>query len=400
MTNANPLIAITGASVLTPLGDSPDALHAALCEGQVALRPSSDFGGIGLASIRDFEATRYANIRGMRMYNRTTRLGICAAQLALNEARIAPPAFPGEDLGLLMASTFGHLDVLIEYDRSLVINGTQRTNGALMPLAIPSAPGAIAALAFGAKAFSMTLCDGAASALDAVGLAARWIADERAKACVVVAAFSPSPDVVRLVSRAGMLAPTGEVRPFDERASGAGLGEGAVAFVLERADDAQRRSATPHGYVRGHGAAFAKDSAGLTAALQRASASALRAANLSGDEVTLISAGASGNPSLDRAEARALCSLFGAQASRVPVMAVAGALGDTIDAAAALSALVALSAFESGKAPPIARLEAPAVSGLHYLMRGEPVKRGVALVTALTPGGSCSALLLSDSVPS
>ena len=83
----------------------------------------------------------------------------------------------GEDLGFLMASTYGHLDVLIDYDRSLVTNGLQRTNAALMPLAIPSAPGAMVALALGAKAFSMTFCDNGASFVDALALGARSIED-------------------------------------------------------------------------------------------------------------------------------------------------------------------------------------------------------------------------------
>ena len=72
----------------------------------------------------------------------------------------------------MLASTYAHLDTAIEYDRSLVTVGIQQTNPALMPLAIPSAPGATLALAFGAKAFSITLAnEGAARAGRAWGWA-------------------------------------------------------------------------------------------------------------------------------------------------------------------------------------------------------------------------------------
>jgi 3-oxoacyl-[acyl-carrier-protein] synthase II len=294
-------IVVTGAGVLTPLGDSPNVVLAALREGRTALAPSADLGGVALAVIADFEATKYTNVRGLRMYNRTTRMAICAAKLALTDAKIDPATYPSDDLGVLMASTYGHLDVLLEYDRSLVANGVQRTNGALMPFAIPSAPGAMVALAFGAKAFSMTLSDGGSSSLDALALGARWLAEGRAKACVVVSAFSPSPDVVRAASRAGITA----------------LGEASTAFVLERAEDAATRGAASRGTVRGMGATFATSPEGRATALERASRDALRSAGLSSEDVGL--------------------------ASEV----TSAALGETFDVAGALQILIALASFDS-----------------------------------------------------
>jgi 3-oxoacyl-(acyl-carrier-protein) synthase len=268
------VIAITGAAVLSALGDSPDVVVSALREG-----------GVARNTIQDFDASRYASVRGMRMYNRTTRLAICATRLALTDAKIDR----ADDLGVLMASTYGHLDVLIEYDRNLVANGIARTNAAMMPLAIPSAPGAMVALAFGAKAFSMTLSNGDTSSLDALGLGARWISERRARAAVVVAAFSPS----------------------DGLGADGGLGEAAVAFVLERADDAADRR--PRGYVRGYGAAFSHEDP--DSAVERACAGALRAANVS------------------------------AEATGAPVPSVKAALGDTFDASGALQTLVALGSL-------------------------------------------------------
>ncbi len=395
MTSPGAPVSVTGVGVLTPIGDAPDAIFAALCEGRRAIASSSEHGGVGLASIADFEATKYTNVRGLRMYNRTTRLAICATRLALTDAKIDTATFPGDDLGVLMASTYGHLDVLLEYDRSLVANGVQRTNGALMPFAIPSAPGAMVALAFGAKAFSMTLSDGGSSSLDAIALGARWITEGRARACVVVSAFSASADVVRAISRAGLLASTGEVRPFDRRGTGAGLGEAAVAFVLERAEDAMARGAIARGTLRGYAATFATKAENQASALQRASVAALRSADVAADGVALVSASASGAHEVDRAEAEALVAALGAHASRVPVAAVKGALGETFDTAGALQALVALSAFETKKAPPIAGLEEPEVSGLRYATNEASVESGAALVTSIARNGSCSALVLS-----
>ena len=386
-------VAITGMSALSPLGDSPEMVHDALCAGRVAHRPAPELGGAALATLSEFDPERYARVRGMRMYNRTTRLAICASKLALGDAGLDLASCPSEELGLLMASTSGHLDVLVQYDRSLVTNGTQRTNGALMPLAIPSAPGAIVALACSAKAFVMTLSDGGTSSLDALGLGARWVASGRARACVVVSAFSPSAEISRAIARSGALAPAGDVRPFDRGASGAALGEGAVAFVLERTVDAETRGARARAYVGGFGAAFSP-AARWRAGLERACRAALEAAHTSRAELSLVSAAASGRPALDRAEAAALSVILGDHAAQVPVTAVQGALGDTFDAAGAAQTLLAIASIERREAPPIPGLEEPAVPGIRYLRRSEPLDGRSALVTALAEDGSCSALVL------
>ena len=131
----------TGVAVLTPLGDSPELLAESLRAGRVAVEPSPDIPEVGAARMPDFEATRYANVRGLRLFGRASRLGICATKLALRDAGLEQ-GLEGQHLGVIAASTFGHLETLIEYDRSLVTVGLQRTNPALMPLGLPSAPGA------------------------------------------------------------------------------------------------------------------------------------------------------------------------------------------------------------------------------------------------------------------
>ena len=51
--------------------------------------------------------------------------------------------------------------------------------------------------------------------------------------------------------------PTSEARPFDERADGAKVGEGAAAVVLRRLDDALLAGERIYAVVRGFGAAGA-----------------------------------------------------------------------------------------------------------------------------------------------
>lgn len=393
-------IAISGFGIVSPLGDSLSGLLEALRAGRSALRPATDLPDAGEARLDDFDASRYANVRGMRVYNRTTRLGISVAKLALVDAGLDGAGLPGEQLGLVTASTFGHLDTLIEYDRSLVTVGVQRTNPTLMPLGIPSAPGAAIALSFGAKAFSITLSDGGASSLDAIALGVRALRAGRASACLVVGASALCHELSLSASRAGLLSTADDFRVFDRRRRGTAFGEAAAALVLERADDVRSRGATPRGFVRGYASSFASTfgpaPARTEAALRRACAGALRAADSTPAQLSLISAGASGHATADADEARALLGLLGQEAARVPVMAVKANLGEPIDAGGLLQSLAALGALTARTAPPIARLEHPQVPGLRYLTQEQSVDGGgSALITSTSATGACAALVLS-----
>jgi len=391
--SAAPNAAVTGVGILTPLGDNLQAVAEALAAGRSAIGAVATPIPCAAARFADFDATRYANVRGMRIYNRTTRLGICATRLALADAGLADGNLPPEQLGMIMAGSFGHLDTLIEYDRSLVQNGPARTNPALMPLALPSAPGAVIALSFSAKACSITLADGGASSLDGLGLGARLLRDGRAQAVVVVAAFGLFDELVLSLSRAGQLAPADGVRIFDERSSGMALGEAAVAFVLESPAHAAARGRQPLAHVAGQASTFAASN--RERALARACARALAQAATSPADLALVASGANGTPAADRAEARALLAVLGPAAPRAAVTAVKSALGETLDASGLLAAAAALATLAGSPAPAIAGLERPALPGLRYLTRPEAVGPGPTLVTATSQTGACSALVLA-----
>lgn len=392
-TNAR-AIAITGLGILTPLGDAIGPLEEALHTGRVAVHAEADLDGAPAARIRDFEATRYANVRGLRLYNRPTRLGICASRLALAQAGLET-GFPPEDLGVVVASTFAHLETLLEYDRSVVSAGIARTNPALMPLALPSAPGAAVALSFAAKAFSITLADGGTSGLDALGLGARLVAAGRARATIVVGMFSVVPELVLSAARAGLLAPADGFVVLDRARRGTAFGEAGVAFVLEPLAGARARGVDVLATISGQASAFAPAPAGLADALARACGHALASAGLRGGDVGLAVSGACGSVDGDRAEARGLIAALGASAEGTVVVAPAANLGDSVDAKGLVAAGVALAVMRTGVAPPIPRLADPEERGLRYLASPSPVDVRHALLTSTSLSGGTSAVVLS-----
>ena len=353
-------------------------------------------------------AERLANVRGMRLYNRTTSLGLCAAKLALTDAGLEGGAslpIGGPGLGLVVGSTYAHLDTLIEYDRSLVTAGIQQTNPALMPLAIASAPGAAIAMAFAAKAFAITLASEGASGIDALGMGLRLVAAGRADACLVVGAFALCRELSLSSARAAQLAPPGEVRVFDARHRGRVFGEAGAAVVLERADAARARGAAVKGILAGQGSVFAPAGTPRQDALRRACEEALRAAGRSPRELAFVSSGANGLPRTDEVEAGALLSLLGGGASgseappdgaSAPVTSIKSGLGDLVDASGVVQAVLALDSLARGVIAPVAGLERPALSGLRYATAATPVSGVAALVTGTSDVGSCSAIVVAQ----
>ena len=94
-------------------------------------------------------------------------------------------------------------------------------------------------------------------------------------------------------------------------------------------------------------------------------------------------------------EGGALSAVLGGRATHVPVTAVKGALGETLDASGAIQALAALVALEKRVVPPIVGLGEPEVQGLRYTTQQVSALEGAALVTALSRDGACSAIVLS-----
>lgn len=386
-------VAVTGVGLLTPLGDEVAAVLQAMCEGRCAVAASPAVGGAGEARIEAFDPTRYARVRGMRLFNRTTLLGLSATTLALSDAGLDAGAL-GDHLGLVMASTTGHLDTLLTYDRSLVQNGLLRTNPALMALALPSAPGALIALSFGAKAFAITL-GGGTSSLDAVGTGARWVGAGRARACIVVAGSALCDELTLSASRAGLLAKAADYRVFDRRRCGMALAEAGVAMVLERTADARARGVEPKAILQGQASTFSVVADECSGAVRRACDQVLRGAGVDPGELRLVSAGANGSCDRDRTEALGLVAALGGRAGRTAVVAAKASLGEAGDAGGLLQAVLAIASLRARSAAPIVNLEEPEVAGLAYARQETTVEPGSALVTSVAASGSCSALLLS-----
>jgi 3-oxoacyl-(acyl-carrier-protein) synthase len=93
---------ITGAGIVSSLGDAPAAVHRALCEGRRGIRAFPDgaalAAGVGAAADVAYDLQPHFAARNVRPLDRTARLATAAAGLALSDSGLPMPSFPRDDV--------------------------------------------------------------------------------------------------------------------------------------------------------------------------------------------------------------------------------------------------------------------------------------------------------------
>ncbi len=238
---------------------------------------------------------------------------------------------------------------------------------------VTSLPGALLAEGLGLGGGSLTLDAACASSLYAVKLACDELWSFRADAMLAGGISRPECLYTQVgFSQLQALSPTGCCAPFDERADGLVVGEGAGIVVLKRLDDALRDRDTIHGVIKGIGLSndmrgnlLAPDSEGQV----RAMTSAYAAAGWSPQDVDLIECHGTGTPVGDAVELQSLRNLWGeldGSPGQCAIGSVKSMIGHLLTGAGAASMIKTLLALEHKVLPPSLHFHrAPAKSSLH-----------------------------------
>ncbi len=192
--------------------------------------------------------------------------------------------------------------------------------------------------------------------------------------------------------------PQGASRPFDRGRDGFVLGEGGVAFVLERAGSARRRSARAYGEVAGCGASSDAHHHVIPSPDPRPAASAVRQAlddaGVAIEQVDHINAHATSTPVGDATEAEVLRLVFGEALQQIPVTSTKSMTGHLLTAAGAIEALACLTAMRHGAIPPTINLDDPEVDLNLVAREARPHPVEIAVSNSFGFGGSNTCLVL------
>lgn len=396
------LVVITGAGVLSPLADSPAALHEALCAGRSALKdvelfPVDGLGSCRAGEIRPFEPRDYLGERNLRPVDRTSRLLLSVAQRALDGSGWTAGLRAEREMGLVLGTTFCSVKTISEFDRRSLQLGPSYASPLDFANSVINAAAGQAAIWHGLRGLNSTVSAGEASGLLAISYGTGQIRAGRAAALLAGGAEELCYESFLGHQRAGRLCGSSPL-PFDARRDGFSLSEGAALLVLEDAGEAAARGAAVLAEVLGHGSAFDPSGSeeGAGQAVARAVRIALEDAGIGPEGIDALSASANGSVRGDRAEAAGIAAVFGGRAADLPVTAVKSMLGEALGASGGFQAVALLGTLREGTLPGILGLERTEegfpLAGAAAATRRVAVRRG--LLTALgTDGHACAVVL-------
>ena len=359
-------VAVVGAGVKAPGGNSPGELWDSLC----ACRPTAEVftddrlppGTASLVCrVRGFAPAGYLTPAELRRLDRSHALAMGAAIDALGQCGELPaPARRAVvcGIGLGAATTYE------EQMSGLVKGGVRAVSPLAVPVIMPSSVAAHLSLRLGFEGPCVTVSAACASGAAAIGEGIELL--RRGAADVVLAGGVDS-----LVSYAAMCCflrldvmsrnvsrPELASRPFDADRDGFVMGEGAGFVMLQRVPDVSASGPRPLGLVLGHAStadahhlvAPSPDGAGAA----RCMALALADAGAGPQDVGHVNAHGTSTVLNDRAEAAAIQAVF--RGSCPPVTAVKGTTGHMIGGSGAVEAIVSLIALRHRVVPPVTGL--------------------------------------------
>jgi 3-oxoacyl-[acyl-carrier-protein] synthase II len=150
-------------------------------------------------------------------------------------------------------------------------------------------------------------------------------------------------------------------RPFDRRAAGLLVAEGAGICILEEYEHALQRGAPIYGEIVGYGQTNDAHGLGIPSSnggqYARAIQIAMREGRLQPQDIGYFSLDGRAIPSSDQGEAEALHRVFGSELAHLPVSVPRTMLGHSYAAAGTLDAITALLALQHGIIPPTINCE-------------------------------------------
>ena len=364
-------VVITGAGIVSSLGDSSTSLQFSLCSGRRAVKPVELFNPAGLGcplggEISGFHAQKYLGRRNLRPLDRTSRLVTSAAQLALNDSGWSESMRQQEEVGLVLGTMFCSVHTISEFDRRALEVGPGYASPMDFSNTVINAAAGQTAIMHNLRGINSTISTGTTAGLQAIAYATEVIRSGRARAVLAGGADELCFESFYGFDRAGLLCRSDQSAgdfpiPFDKRRNGFALGEGAALLMLEDAHFARERGARTLAEITGHGCGYDCSQGEEDESAERAIALSIRRALNDAfrgpHEIDCLSASANGSYAGDRHEAKGVFAGLNGQTRKLPVTAIKSMLGETLGASGPMQAIALLETMRDGVLPGIKCLE-------------------------------------------
>lgn len=386
---------ITGLGLVTPIGNGLDAFWAGLQRRVSPVKridrfDPTTFRSQVAAQVDDFEPLDHMDARAARQLDRFSQFALAAGRMAVEDAglRMGGRGAPRADrVGVYVGSALGGIAYAESQHERYMERGIRSVAPNLALAVFGGAAPANLGIALGLHGPILSNANSCAAGAVALGEAFHLIRDGRADAALAGGVEVPlSPlafgafDIIRALSAGHNDMPGTAARPFDAERDGFVMGEGAALLMLEEAESAERRGATPYAELRGYAATSDAHHMvqprpdGKQAA--RAARLALADGRLRASEIDYVNAHASSTPLGDIAEAAAIRMALADRATTVPVSGTKAYYGHPLGASGAIEAAICSLALSRGWAPGTVNLDVPDAAALERLpgLTGHPIE--------------------------
>jgi len=367
-------VVITGLGCVTALSESVDELFTALCEGKsgVSTIESFDtsqypvhFGG----EIKDFDVTKYIDRREAKRMDRFTQFAVAAAMQAVSDSGLDLEKEDPYRVAAIVGTGIGGIKEIEEQHVRLIEKGPGKVSPFCVPRLMSNAASGNIAIQFKLRGPCFAVSSACASGNHTIGEAFWNIASGRSDVAVTggsEAALTPIGLGSFCAARSLSLrndAPPLASRPFDRDRDGFVLTEGAGLLILEEYEHAKKRGAKIYAELLGYAAtddghhitAPLPDGAGAAMAMKLA----LEDAKITPQDVGYINAHGTSTELNDIGETKAIKTVFGDYAYKVPVSSTKSCLGHMLGATAAIELIAAIKAINNSVIPPTINLDNP-----------------------------------------
>ncbi len=374
MDNDKDRVVITGTGILSPLGLDTRTTWEGLIAGEsgidyITLFDPSDMAAKFAGEVKGFQPTDYMERKEARRMDRFAQLAVAASREAVTSARLEIDHTNDDDIGVIIGSGIGGLTTLFEQAKILVEKGPDRVSPFLAPMMIADIAAAQVSISLGVKGPNFCTTSACSSGSDAIGAAYELI--RHGDAQVMLAGGTEA-----LINPLGITAftalkalstrneaPKKASRPFDAERDGFVISEGACVLILEKLEHALKRGVPVLAEIAAYGATA--DSFHVTQPMEngegaaKAMRVALKKAAILPTEIDYINAHGTSTQLNDVMETRAIKTVFGDYAYRVPISSTKSMLGHLIGCAGAAEAMVCILSIQNGTIPPTINYDHP-----------------------------------------
>ncbi len=409
-------VVVTGIGLITPLGVGVDETWSNLIAGksgagEITRFDTTDYGTKIAAEVKGFNAEDFMAKKDAKRTETFIAYAVAASRMALEDSGLQIDSRNAHRVGVLTGCGLGGLNMLEVTARTVDTAGPKRVSPFFIPLLIGNmAPGMIS-IQFGAKGPNSSVATACAAGAHAIGDAYEIIKYGKADAMITGGVES----VITRTCIAGFGAmkalstrnddPQRASRPFDRDRDGFVVGEGSGMLILESLDHALARGAKIYAEMAGYG--MSGDGYHMTSpppdgeGAARCMQAAIDDAGIQPSQIGYINAHGTSTPLNDLYETRAIKTVFGDIARKVPISSTKSMTGHLLGGAGGIETVFTALVLTHDILPPTINLDNPDEEcDLDYVPK---VARKAVVTYAMTNsfgfGGTNASLILKKYTP-